>query len=169
MDAESLITHLELNARRIQCLVEGVTEEQARWKPDEKTWSILEVVNHLYDEEREDFRLHLEQLLRDPEEPWVPYDPPAWVTERAYNQRDLDLSLQNFLAERAASLVWLHGLASPKWDNRRQAASGGLSAGEVMASWAAHDLLHLRQLVELEYAFIQRLGQPYRLNYAGDW
>ena len=47
-------------------LVRGLSLEQARWKPSPDKWSILEVVNHLYDEEREDFRQRIELVLTDP-------------------------------------------------------------------------------------------------------
>jgi hypothetical protein len=40
-------------------MLRGVTEAQARWKPAPEEWSILEVINYLCDEEREDFCLGL--------------------------------------------------------------------------------------------------------------
>lgn len=46
---------------------------------------------------------------------------------------------------------------------------GRLSAGDVMASWAADDLLHLRQLIELHYAHVLQQAKPYDVQYAGDW
>jgi hypothetical protein len=50
------IALLAQQAQSIMQLVSRVSDEQARWKPEADSWSILEVVNHLYDEEREDFR-----------------------------------------------------------------------------------------------------------------
>ena len=46
----------------IQAVLAGVDAEQARWKPDADSWSILEVVCHLVDEEREDFRTRLDHI-----------------------------------------------------------------------------------------------------------
>jgi hypothetical protein len=46
---------------------------------------------------------------------------------------------------------------------------GRLSAGDMLMSWVAHDLLHLRQLVELHYAYHKQQAQPYDIGYAGDW
>ena len=59
IDFELGITRLMRQAQDIRQMVLGISAEQARWKPDSETWSILEVVNHLYDEEREDFRVRL--------------------------------------------------------------------------------------------------------------
>jgi len=43
-------------AETIRALIQDDSDEQASWRPDSDSWSVLEVINHLYDEEREDFR-----------------------------------------------------------------------------------------------------------------
>lgn len=157
------------NAMRIRALVEGVTLEEARWRPDPESWSILEVVNHLYDEEREDFRVRLDIILHKPESEWPPINPQGWVTERAYNQRELESSIQNFLREREASLDWLESLPAPDWDKVAIAPFGSMRAGDMLVSWVTHDHLHMRQLVELHRAYTVAQAEPYDLQYAGTW
>jgi hypothetical protein len=166
---EKALTHLKTNSEVIQILVNDITEEAAHRKPDADTWSIVEVINHLYDEEREDFREHLDQTLHRPDEPWSRIDPQRWVTERGYNGRNLSESLANFLAEREKSLNWLKSLTNPDWDAIHTTPWGEISAGNLMASWVAHDLLHIRQLVELKWAVTQIDLEPYQVAYAGDW
>ena len=169
MDSTHMIEQLYQNGRRIFALVDGVADEQARWKPDPGSWSILEVVNHLYDEEREDFRQRLDIILHRPGDPWPPINPEGWVTERGYNQRELAASLQNLRKERQASLAWLKSLANPDWEARVTSALGTMSAGEMLAAWAAHDTLHLRQLVELHHDWLVKQAAPYDTGYAGKW
>ncbi len=169
MNLDQIITQLANQAETIRSLAQGVSAEQARWKPAADAWSILEVVNHLDDEEREDFRRHLDDTLHNPSGPWHPIAPGTWVTQRSYNQRDLPESLANFLREREQSLQWLRELPSVDWQAETAAQWGKISAGDLAASWAAHDLLHLRQLIELHYAWTVKCAQPYRLEYAGDW
>lgn len=169
MQVEALIEQMEANAGRIRGLVQGVGPEQAAWKPDPQSWSILEVVNHLYDEEREDFRVRLDIILHEPGRPWPPIDPQDWVTARGYNQRELGASLQGYLSEREASLKWLRELAAPDWEASVPTPWGSITAGDMFAAWAAHDLLHMRQLVELQRAFNLSLSAPYSSQYAGDW
>jgi hypothetical protein len=170
MEFSLLVEQLERNSQRIQALAAGVSAEQARRRSDPQSWSILEVINHLYDEEREDFRLRLDLVLHNPDEPWPPNDPAGWVTERNYNERELFPSVQNFLQERKASLDWLNSLDAPAWETSAPTPWGErLSAGEIFASWVVHDLLHIRQLVELQHALIVELTAPYRLDYAGPW
>jgi hypothetical protein len=165
-----MIEQLRANAARIAALVEPVSAEQAAWKPDPKSWSILEVVNHLLDEEKLDFRVRLDLLLHQPGAAWPPIDPQGWVSQRGYNQRSLDPSLAEFLAERQASLDWLAGLSGANWQTTAAAPWGGvLHAGDLLAAWAAHDTLHLRQLVELVHAWVTHLAEPFDSGYAGEW
>jgi hypothetical protein len=171
MDANNLIRAMAQNANRIYSLASGVAPAQAVWKPDPGSWSILEVVNHLYEEERLDFRVRLDLILHHPEqEDWPPIDPPRWVVERRYNQRRLEPFLANFMKERQASLAWLRSLGRVDWQAGVPAPWGGVyHAGDMLAAWAAHDVLHMRQLVELQHAWIVQLAGPYDSGYAGDW
>ena len=105
MNIEQITSQLLNNSKRIRVLVEGVPRDQARWKPESDSWSILEVVNHLYDEEIEDFPKRLDIILNQPDQSWTPIDPERWVTERQYNQRKLKASLKNFLQAREKSLI----------------------------------------------------------------
>ena len=164
-----LIQTLAQNAERIRSLCEGVMGEQARWKPDPDTWSILETVTHLHDEEKEDFRVRLDIALHQPDQEWPPIDPAGWVTERKYNIRSFQQSLQGFLDERRASLAWLRSLETPDWEMVYNAPWGPMRVGDLFASWVAHDTIHMRQFVELHYAHIQHLTAPSELGYAGDW
>jgi hypothetical protein len=168
MELDRFISQMADNAQRVRALVEGVSEEQARWKPDPDSWSILEVVNHMRDVEQEDFRVLLDLALHRPKEPRPKIAPQAWVTERRYNERNPGESLQGFIAAREASLAWLRGL-SPDWEKTYEAPWGPIKAGDVFAAWVAHDLLHLRQLVELHWAYTARQVEPYSTEYAGDW
>jgi hypothetical protein len=69
MESAQFFTQMANTAEAVRSLAAGVTEAQARWKPDPQSWSILEVVNHLYDDERQDFRAP-EIILFQPDKPW---------------------------------------------------------------------------------------------------
>lgn len=169
MKLEPFIIQMATNAQTIQQLIAGVSDEQARWKPDAESWSILEVVNHLYDEEREDFRVRLDIILHRPDDDWPPIDPLGWVTSRRYNGRDLRQSINNFMNEREKSLAWLRGLDKPDMDAAVEDPRGRMRAGDMFAAWVAHDLLHIRQLVEVGWAWTTRELAPYDPGYAGEW
>ena len=169
MDPDYFTTQMKNHAGTIQSLTLGISDELARWKPNPESWSILEVINHLYDEEREDFRVRMDYILHHPGESWPPINPPGWITERGYNQRNLAQSVQNFLEERQKSLAWLKGLLNPDWQASATVSFGTFSAGDIFAAWVAHDVLHLRQLVELHWAYLVNAAEPYKVNYAGEW
>jgi hypothetical protein len=169
MDAERMIGQLKVNAQRIGALLIEVTQEESQWKPDADSWSILEVVNHLYDEEREDFRVRLNIILHQPDEAWPPIDPQGWVVERRYNDRNLADSTRNFLEEREYSLNWLQELGETNWDTEYTSPFGSMQAGDMFCAWVAHDQLHMRQLVELHRGLIEQQVVPFDLSYAGDW
>lgn len=168
--ANAAAVQLRDQARRIGQLVAGVSEEQARWKPARDSWSILEVMNHLYDEEREDFRTRLEIILYHPDRRMPEIDPGGWVVSRKYNTRELGASVANFQRERQTSLVWLTTLRQPPdWNMTYMMPWGEIRAGDMLAAWLAHDLLHMRQLVELHWAWHERESAPYMVAYAGEW
>jgi hypothetical protein len=170
MDIKKALFRLQENAELIRALAEGIPAEQARWKPSPADWSILETVNHLWDEERLDFRARIAHLLSGSPEPWAPIDPAGWVTARSYNTRDLAESLEGFLTERRESLHWLDTVKTIDGDLAYPLEPlKGLRAGDLLVSWVAHDYLAMRQLVELRYRYNIVQSRPYSVEYAGDW
>ena len=91
------------------------------------------------------------------------------MTARRYNERDLAESLESFLAERRKSLAWLASLGEPDWEAAITSPFGTMRAGELFAAWVAHDMLHLRQLVELLYLHHRENVKPYEVEYGGEW
>ena len=175
MQFDVLYQELASGAAMIQALLMGVTAEQARSRPAPEAWSMLEVLCHLADEEREDFRAHADYILHHADQPWPEIDPQGWVKARRYNERELDAALEDFLAERLRSLAWLKALPAVDWNTMITVTFGpsnesfSLSAGDMLASWVAHDNLHMRQLVELRRERLVRLAEPCRVEYAGRW
>lgn len=170
MDATAYAAALEANAAAIDALARAMPPGRVRWRPAAGEWSALEVLNHLADEEVEDFRFRLDTVLHRPGETPPANDPEGWVAARGYDGRDYDESLGRFLAERRRSLAWLRGLTAPDWTRSWAHPEGfTIRAGDLLASWAAHDLLHLRQLVELQYGCRVADAAPFDVAYAGDW
>ncbi len=169
MDFDKLYLELVDSTNMIMALLAGVDQEEARVKPSAESWSILETLCHLYDEEREDFREHLDFILHRQHEQWHLIDTDAWVTARNYNGQNLREMKDKFFAERSKSLDWLKGLSDADWNASYTSEFRTMSAGDMFASWVAHDNLALRQLVELRRARLERITQPYSVAYAGDW
>jgi len=168
MNAESLIARLACGAEPIRALVADMDDAEARWRPPSGGWSVLEVVCHLRDEETDDFRQRLRLTLEEPAKEWPGIDPDAWVRERRYQERSLQRECDAFLAERRKSLDWLKGLASPDWSRvHTRPRFGSMAAGDLLAAWVAHDLLHVRQIARIRYEHARAIAAPFKLDYAG--
>ncbi|MEN9564804.1 MAG: hypothetical protein RIR73_3048 [Chloroflexota bacterium] len=169
MEYKALYQELTHSTETLKVLLAGVGAEEARVKPSKGTWSILEVTCHLYDEELEDFREHLDFILYRQHEPWHSIAPQAWVKLRKYNEQDFGKMKAKFFRERTKSLEWLKSLKNVDWNITYKSKWGAMRAGDMFASWVAHDNLHIRQLVELRRWHIERISKPHKIRYAGDW
>ena len=169
MEFSTLYQELQNSTEMIRALLSGVASEAAHFKPGAETWSILELVCHLYDEEREDFRGHIDFILHRQNEAWHAIDTQGWVTQRKYNEQNFAEMQEKFFAEREKSFAWLKELLNPDWEKTYTTEYRMISAGEMFACWAAHDNLHIRQLVELRRMRLENMTKPYNLEYAGDW
>lgn len=170
MDSAFCIARLESNLDAFRALLSNVNDEQALWKPIPDKWSLLEVINHLADEETEDFRTRLRLLIEDPGQAWPPIDPPRWALERRYVDRELQESLDRFTGARRDSLSWLKDLPSIDWKRARvHPKLGTMTAGDLLHSWLAHDLIHIRQINRLHYEYLSAHLDGYSLGYAGTW
>jgi hypothetical protein len=168
MNPHALIARLEVNAPVIEGLLRFADTEASRWKPSPEKWSILEVVNHLYDEERDDFRTRLRLTLEEPETAWPGIDPRGWPLSRDYMSRELQSSIDAWVSERRASLAWLAGLREPRWENHHDHPGGfRLTAGDLLGSWVAHDYLHIRQIARIHHQLTAEAARPFSLEYAG--
>lgn len=174
MELQAIIRRLEANAEAIRLLVQDLSEEQAQWRPNPRKWSLLNVMEHLYNEERLDFCKHLKEMFSDPPQPWEKSRREDLIQVESCRQ-----ALEGFLSERKDSLAWLKALEaqleSPNWEATSQTpfkVSGealALSAGDVLVSWVAHDHLHLRQINEILYAWNKAQALPYSVQYGGKW
>ena len=153
----------------LDALLAGVSAEEARWSPDGEAWSMVEVVDHLVDEEELDFGPRLRVVLEDPTRDYTPNDPEGLVLGRRGEARDLASALASFRELRAASLSWLRTLEGAAWEQERHHPRiGTLSAGDLLASWVAHDALHLRQLAHLLHQLAEH-DSGCDASYAGGW
>jgi hypothetical protein len=165
-----VISRLTSNASVFQGLLHLVQEPQAKWRPSPDKWSILEVINHVADEELEDFGTRLRFVLEDSDRAWPPIDPERAAVERQYNSRDLNESLERFIAARLASVEWLQGLQAPDWNTTHTHPGGNqLRAGDLLHSWLVHDLIHIRQINRLHYEYLAALKTGFSSAYAGSW
>jgi uncharacterized damage-inducible protein DinB len=169
MKPNQIILQLDANRLIFKNLFQNKEKEQYEWRPDKNSWSLLEIVCHLYDEEREDFRTRVFNTLMTPDLMPPSIDPPGWVKSRAYAKQDYHQMLNAFLRERISSVIQLHALRKPQWDQVfNHPTIGPLTAYQLLANWLAHDYHHIRQVNRRLYEYL-RFSSRVSLAYAGDW
>jgi len=168
MDIDYALSRLPVHSSVLSALLASVDQQIAAWRPSPGKWSMLEIINHLADEETEDFRARLDATLHRPEEEYQPIDPEAAVVERRYNERDIAESLRRFITARVETLQWLRSLKYPDLStSRTHPQFGTIRAGDLLAAWVEHDLRHIRQIVEVQRALLLERVAPYSVQYAG--
>lgn len=171
MNLEFFIARLAANAKVLEALCQQTTGEQFLWKQSPEKWSMRQIVYHLSRTEEKDFRPRLEKTLRDAGEAWTPLAAPEMRLDEtdAANNPPAEY-LENFLVERKKSIAWLETIENPAWENsHRHNEQLTLAAGDLLASWLAHDYLHIKQIVRLQYDYVSFIAGNYKTDYAGSW
>lgn len=169
MEFTYIFDQLEQNISVFESLLKNKTKNEYLWRPSLEKWCLLEIVCHLFDEEREDFRTRVKHTLEKPTAPIKPINPEAWVVDRDYILKNYDNKLEAFLSERSASVKWLRSLTNVNWEQGIvHLKLGKLSAKLFLTNWLVHDYLHIRQIIKYQYNYLkEQIGVD--LNYAGNW
>jgi hypothetical protein len=169
MNHADIATQLKKNSAVFSFMFNGIDKPVYQWKSTPERWSLQEILCHLYDEEREDFRARLKHTLEKPEEKMPSIDPAGWVTSRKYSEWDYTDTLRKFIAEREESVAWLKSLNNVNWQNTHQHPKFGPFTAEMfLHNWLAHDYLHIRQIIKTKYDYL-RSNSTVRFDYAGNW
>lgn len=169
MSHDYFIDNLAQNRFVFENLLKGRIAEEYTYKQSEEKWCLLEVLCHLHDEEVQDFSTRVKHVMELPGTNPPAIDPIGWVNERKYMEQDYNTVLNQFLAEREKSVVWLKSLKNPNWKNSYEHKSlGTLTSEYLLFNWLGHDYLHIRQITRLLFNYTQHKTSN-NLNYAGDW
>ncbi|MCP4138959.1 MAG: HAD hydrolase-like protein [Chloroflexi bacterium] len=113
--------------------------------PDE--WTLVEILSHLRDVERE-VNLPRFQTFLNEENPFITAnDPDRWVSERVYAKNDGEAVLQEYVDARLETLEALKKLSAEDWQRAgRHAIFGPITLQEQLGFMVEHDRVHLRQI-----------------------
>ena len=169
MTINDIINQLEQNRMVFKGLLQGKTKREYLWRPQDNKWNLLEITCHLLDEEQRDFKARINYIFEQPDYQIPTINPKAWVVEHSYRSKDYNEVIDAFLNERQQSVSWLRERVDANWEQSiMHPKLGEMSARLFLNNWLAHDYLHIRQILRLQYAFLKdRSGLD--LNYAGNW
>lgn len=129
-------------------LLRGLPDDWTRATEGPGTWSPYDILGHLIHGEHTDWVPRARHILAHGDsQPFPPFDRNAQFTEsrgKCFHQL-----LDEFAHARAASLAALESLHLTPEDMARTGLHprlGTVTMGNLLATWAAHDLTHLHQL-----------------------
>jgi uncharacterized damage-inducible protein DinB len=116
-----------------------------------ETWSPYDIVGHLIHGERTDWMPRVELLLAHGESrPFVPFD--RFAQFRDSRGKSLPELLDTFADLRRENIARLESLRLKTTDLDRRGLHpelGPVTLGQLLATWAAHDLNHLGQIARV--------------------
>ncbi|HEV8237999.1 MAG TPA: DinB family protein [Thermoanaerobaculia bacterium] len=130
----------------------GVDEAKLRQPEREGKWSIAEVVAHLADSELV-WGYRLRRVLAEERPQIIGYDQDLWANRLRYRDAQLADSLATFSALRATNLRLVRATSAE--DMQRvgvHTERGEESVAHMLKLYAAHDLVHLRQIERIKAA-----------------
>jgi hypothetical protein len=150
-DPALAIPVLERTPGVLRALLAGLPDEWTTAREGPESWSPYDVVGHLIHGERTDWIPRAELILRRGEaEPFPPFDRVAMFRESA--GKSLGELLDTFARLRGESVVRLRGLGLTPADLERRGRHpelGPVTLSQHLATWVAHDLSHIRQIVRV--------------------
>lgn len=147
-DLEYITAVLRRTPASLDALLRGLPEFWTHGNEGEGTWTAFDIVGHLIFADRTDWMPRLRRILSDGESiPFDPFDRQGQVRES--HGKTLDRLLTELAEVRGKCLEELRALNLQPRDlehRGRHPALGAVSASELLATWAVHDLNHLHQL-----------------------
>jgi len=147
-DAVAVLTRTPAS---LNALLRGLPDIWVLRNEGGNTWSALDIAGHLIVGERTDWMTRARIILQDGEaRPFDPFDRLAQFKES--QGKSLDELLDEFARLRRENLDALASLNLQPEDFARRGTHpefGVVTLGQLLATWAVHDLTHLHQLSRL--------------------
>lgn len=136
-------------AQFITSLLQALSAPHIHWRvrPTPDAWSLVEIICHLRDVEREVHRPRF-QVLAETENPFISgVDADQWAEPRDYFHQDGRAALADFIAARQETLALLQSLPDEAWPREaRHAFFGQTTLHELLYLVIQHDRVHWQQI-----------------------
>lgn len=145
-----VIDRLEATPEMLRLLLDGLSEEDAQWKPAADRYSIAEVIEHLSHLEGHGYRARVDAILAEEEPTVVAYDDKAIQESGAYAGGIAEDSFDHFEDQRLDLIELLRSQERGVEKRKGRHPEVGLfTLEEMLNAMAMHDLGHVRQVAEL--------------------
>jgi len=148
--SEAVLAIMRSTVPVLAALTLSLSEDDWKQKPDQEGLSILELISHLADVEKEINRPRI-QLILSEDNPFVAgVDSDSWITERDYQGTRSKDVLDSLSEQRINSLNVLSSLNDEEWQKpARHSIFGPTNLLELMRFIALHDIDHIQQIYKL--------------------
>jgi hypothetical protein len=149
-ELETLLLTLESTPALVARAAARLSPEEARRRPADGTFSLIENVWHLADLEYEGYAVRIRRILADDDPSLPDFDGDRIARERNYQSRDLAKGLALFATSREHNLEALRSLSPSGWKRTgKQEGVGRVTLGDVARMMAEHDRSHTRDIADL--------------------
>jgi FMN phosphatase YigB (HAD superfamily) len=148
-DLDGILAVLNSTPAALEALTNTCSKEDWRLRPIHGEWSLLEIICHLRDVERE-VNLSRFQMLTNTLNPFIPgVDSDRWAIERKYNEQDDSAVYTDFCTNRAKVLEIVRRYSAEDWKQSvRHSIFGPTTRLELVKFIATHDKTHLLQIAQ---------------------
>jgi DinB superfamily len=160
-----LLETLTATPGQLKSALQGVPKKLLLWRPAPGKWSILEIVCHMRDMERDAYLARYRRILAEDEPPLPDVDGDVIALQRDYRSQKLSAVLKEWRAARKEVLRLLKGVKGTAWQRGGvHETAGRLSMEDFLRRHAVgNDEAHLGQIAATKrrFALLERLaGAP---------
>ena len=150
---ESLIEEYGNGYKILREAIEGLSEEELRFKPALDKWSIHQILSHLSDSEMVATQ-RLKKVLSEEEPLLMSIDQDAWANALGYEQLDREQYLLLFQLLRSSMLPILAQLTSEQFERvGKYADAGRFTFKELLEYRVQHVRGHLAQIEQVKKVY----------------
>ncbi|AYB38476.1 DinB family protein [Brevibacillus laterosporus] len=160
---EEAIEVLERTPQTLEYFLSGLSDRWLLCNEGEGTWNVSEVIEHLFEGEKNNWIPRLEIILQEGESKvFPPFDRYSHLNERS--ERSLEQKLLEFKTIRTQNIIKLKALFESEFHlelTGSHPAFGVVKVREMLSTWVVHDLTHIAQIVRV-------MAERYRAD-VGPW
>lgn len=156
-DFKHLIKSLAETPENVRQLVKNLLNDELRWNPAAEDFSCLEHVCHLRDIEREWYAVRIWKLLHEKQPFLSDIDGDKLARERNYNNRSLELALDDFSQARKQNVRAISDLSTNQLKRSGTFENlGPITLEKLLLMMLKHDDEHFRALDDLRSQLMKK-------------
>jgi hypothetical protein len=147
---------LQTTPGKIRSLVQGLSDEQLRYKPDEKTFSLKENILHLRDLEIEGHGKRLRLILAENLPTLDDIDGTRLALLRRYQSANTARALDEFCRAREGHIAYLRNMTAFQWNRKALFNGDEITLLQLVEKWVEHDQDHWKEME----ALLEKINVP---------